>query len=245
MNKKYEFTPEIKMTEAHRLHRIRAVRDFADIKAGTLGGWIESEENLSHDGNAWVADEAEVFCKASVTDNARVSDHAMVRDRAQVSDNARVFMKAIVGESAQVREHASIMGTTLIYGNAEVYGSATVAGRAFVTGKARVYGNTRIRDEAKVGGEAAILGDSRVGGSMTVGGKAQIDGPDQILSVGPFGQEQQYVTFYRGEAGPEAAGMAMAGNAQEFLEAAANDDKLKGYLPVFKAAAETIASADK
>lgn len=59
--KKYEFTGETKEFLGHTLHRIRAVIDFGDVKAGDLGGWIEKEENLSHEGNAWVCGNAEVW----------------------------------------------------------------------------------------------------------------------------------------------------------------------------------------
>ncbi|MBB4077294.1 hypothetical protein GGR08_001625, partial [Bartonella fuyuanensis] len=31
----------------------QALKDFDDIKAGDLGGFIEKEVNLSHDGNCW------------------------------------------------------------------------------------------------------------------------------------------------------------------------------------------------
>lgn len=37
-----------------KLYRIEALKDFGDVKAGDLGGYIESEDNLSRDGNAWV-----------------------------------------------------------------------------------------------------------------------------------------------------------------------------------------------
>ena len=49
-NKKYEFTGKTANVGKHILHRIRALRDFGDVKAGDLGGFIESEGNLSHDG---------------------------------------------------------------------------------------------------------------------------------------------------------------------------------------------------
>ena len=56
-NAKYEFTGETKQWLGITLRRIRAVRDIAalGIVAGTLGGWIENENNLSQvSGNAWV-----------------------------------------------------------------------------------------------------------------------------------------------------------------------------------------------
>ncbi|MDE5977041.1 MAG: hypothetical protein K2G70_01045 [Turicibacter sp.] len=47
MNKKYEMFKE-KPTDT--LYRIRALRDFGDVKQGDVGGYIEKEENLSHEG---------------------------------------------------------------------------------------------------------------------------------------------------------------------------------------------------
>lgn len=58
---KYELTSETLQYAGHTLHRIKALRDFGIINTGELGGWIESEENLSQAGNAWVFDNAKVF----------------------------------------------------------------------------------------------------------------------------------------------------------------------------------------
>ena len=56
--KKFEFTGETKtinlLFRTATLHRIRAVAEFGLVKVGDLGGWIEKEENLSHEGKAWV-----------------------------------------------------------------------------------------------------------------------------------------------------------------------------------------------
>lgn len=59
--KKYEFTDETKKSCGKILHRIRAIRSFNGVKKGQLGGFIESEDNLSHDGNAWICSNAEVY----------------------------------------------------------------------------------------------------------------------------------------------------------------------------------------
>lgn len=53
--KKYEFTGETKVIDDVTVHQIRALVDFSDVLAGDIGGWIEKEENLSHDGVAWVS----------------------------------------------------------------------------------------------------------------------------------------------------------------------------------------------
>ena len=91
MNRKYEFTGETKNWIGRKLHRIRAVRDFGDVKAGDLGGWIEKERNLSHDGDAWVYGNAEVYGDAWVYGNAWVYGDARVSGNAKVSGNAEVY----------------------------------------------------------------------------------------------------------------------------------------------------------
>lgn len=68
--KKFEFTGETKtislLFRTATLHRIRAVAEFGLVKIGDLGGWIEKEENLSHEGKAWVCGDAEVWGNAKV-----------------------------------------------------------------------------------------------------------------------------------------------------------------------------------
>ena len=65
--KKYELTGEIKMWLGRKLYRIKALIDFKSVKAGDLGGWIEKEENLSHNDNACVHGNARVYGNADYT----------------------------------------------------------------------------------------------------------------------------------------------------------------------------------
>ena len=88
--KKYEFTGETKTVNGATLHQIRALVDFGNVLAGDIGGWIEKEENLSHDGTAWVSDNAEVYGDAEVSDDAKVCDDARVSGNARVRGNAWV-----------------------------------------------------------------------------------------------------------------------------------------------------------
>ena len=70
--KKYELTSETKVINGLELHRIKALKSFENIKEGDLGGWIESEKNLSQDGDAWVGGDATVFGNATISGNAKV-----------------------------------------------------------------------------------------------------------------------------------------------------------------------------
>lgn len=92
--KKYEFTGEVKRikligTEVV-LRRIRAVTAFGVVEAGDIGGWIEKEENLSHDGSAWVHSSAWVYGDARVYGDAWVYGDARVCGNAEVCGDAMV-----------------------------------------------------------------------------------------------------------------------------------------------------------
>ena len=74
---KYELTSETKTANARTLHRIKALVSFGKVEQGQLGGWVETEHNLSHVGDAWVYDGAEVYGNARVSGNACVSGNAV------------------------------------------------------------------------------------------------------------------------------------------------------------------------
>ena len=93
--KKYEFTGETKeirlLFRTATLHRIRATVAFGIVEVGDLGGWIEKEENLSHEGKAWVCGDAEVCGDAKVCGDAEVCGDAKVWGNAKVCGDAEVF----------------------------------------------------------------------------------------------------------------------------------------------------------
>ena len=183
--KKYEFTGEVKYIGRKILHRIRAVRDIPEyeIKSGDMGGWLETEENLSHNGAAWVANSACVMDSARVTDSALVMGTACVTGKARVTGSARVTGKASVTDSARVM------------GSARVTGEACVTGNACVTGKARVTG------EACVTGNACVTGKARVTGKAWVSGNARVMKSSDCITIGAIGSRNDTTTFYRGADG--------------------------------------------
>ena len=77
-------TEKTKEFKGHTLYRIQAVKDFGEVKKGDLGGWIESEKNLSQDDDSWVGGETMVF------DNAIVTDFGFVNGCAEICGDAIV-----------------------------------------------------------------------------------------------------------------------------------------------------------
>lgn len=58
--KKFELTGEQKHCCGITLFRIKALKSFSDVVVGQTGGWVEKEENLSQDGDAWIIGNAVV-----------------------------------------------------------------------------------------------------------------------------------------------------------------------------------------
>lgn len=183
--KKYELTTETRAWLGKTLYRIRALMDFGDVKRGAFGGFVESEKNLDHEGNAWVSDDACVFGDAYVSGNAVVSGSARVFGDAWVYGDARVYDNARVYDEAWVYDNALVCGDARVSGNAWVYGCACVYDSAHVSGKAQVFGNTRIFGNVRVFGNAAVSGDARVCRS------------EHYLLVGPIGSRGDFTTFFR------------------------------------------------
>lgn len=104
--KKFELTTDKIKSNGVTLHRIKALIDFGDVKAGELGGYVEKETNLSQYGGAWVYRHAQVFGNAWVFDNALVCGNAEVYDDAWVCGNAEVYDDAEVYGNAWVCSNA-------------------------------------------------------------------------------------------------------------------------------------------
>ena len=207
--KKYEFTENTKEDSSLVLHQIRATRDIIDnkgdtiAKEGELGGWIEKEENLSHEGSCWVYGDAQVYDDAWIHGNARVYDDALICDNADVSDNAEVYGYACIYNNARVCGDARICDNARVYHNARVFGDAQVYDDAHIAGNARVYNKAKVYGNAEICGDAHIYSNAQVYGRARVCGDAKIFKDTDIseryhyITIGPIGSRNDYTTFYR------------------------------------------------
>lgn len=156
MSKKYKLTDETIKLNGTTLYRIEALKDFSEIKKGDKGGFIESENNLAHEGNAWVSDNAHVYGDACVFDNARVYNNAFVSGYAQVYGNAFVY------GNAWLYDNTRVCGYAWVADNARIYGDANVCDDSSVFGSACVYDNARVCGDALVRGYACVCGDAEI-----------------------------------------------------------------------------------
>ena len=77
MGKKFELTENYVVNElGTKLYQIKCIKTFKYAKKGELGGFIEKEENLSQEGDAWVSGDARVSGDAQVSGNACLKSDA-------------------------------------------------------------------------------------------------------------------------------------------------------------------------
>lgn len=137
--KKYEIT-EITHLKYPWLHRIRARCQVNEqVGPGALGGYVQTEDNLSQDGTCWIYNQAICCEEAVVEDDGRMFDGAVARGSALISGDARMFERAVAeGNSSffsgELKEDARLSGNAVV--NRSDNGLSPLIGR-----KSNVYGS--------------------------------------------------------------------------------------------------------
>lgn len=180
MDKKYELMPEksIKI-DGRKLYRIRSLKDFVDVKAGDLGGYVQSEKNLSQEGRCWIYDNGMVY------DNAIVEKNATIRDNAVIKNNAIISDFSIISGHSRITGCSTVKGNASIYGNTLIANDATIYEYAFINGKIKIFSN------------AKICGTSRIEGEAEIGENALIESASDYATVRGFGEQHRLTTFFR------------------------------------------------
>lgn len=175
-SKKYELTDKIIKFEGRTLHRIKALKNFSDVKKGDLGGYVESEDNLSQINDCWVYGEGKVIDNAEIFDNATVKCKAVVRGYANMWGNSE-----IAGWS-EIRDRATL------YDEAKVDNYAIIKDFAKVRGKAKIYDNAVVKDRAITEGHAIMFNNSVLTGDKRLRGYMYSKVDDYIEINNPEGK---------------------------------------------------------
>ena len=153
------------------IYRIKALRDIPryGVKTGDLGGWIEHEANLTHDGDAWISGKAEIIGNALVAGNAFVGGEALISQDSIISGDAIIKQGVYIHSFAHIFGQASLKGWKFKVGDhAIICDNANLHARksdldSEVSGNTIISGNTlvccddfNISDNVKVSGNAII-----------------------------------------------------------------------------------------
>lgn len=167
MQKKFKLLENITMEHNGRtLYRIKALRDFGNVYEGDLGGWVESEENLSHEGNCWIYDEGKVYKHGHVIGDGKVLNFAEVYDYSTISGKGQAL------DNAKVYDSSKVMGEAYVAGKCNVYGKSLIMDKAFARGDSTV-DNCTMSDFSSVEDNATII-HIMLDGRSTIFGNARV-----------------------------------------------------------------------
>ncbi|WP_077064992.1 hypothetical protein [Mannheimia massilioguelmaensis] len=170
--KKYRLIESDKEYRGQKLYQIQALRDFTtsndtEVKAGDLGGFLSGEHNLSHEGNCWVANSAEVRDKACVSENGYVGGCSYLNDAVQVFGNACITRGDFYGE-VKIYDNATVYVKGTVCDEVEIFGNAEVGGKC-----TNISGAVKIFENAVIGG--VFIGDIKICDNVQIYGNAQIE----------------------------------------------------------------------
>lgn len=189
---KYELVPEMTMDlpNGKRVYRVRALKNFADVQIGDIGGYVEFEENLSQENDCWIYDDAIVKDKARVEGKVCIRNHAIVEGNSCICGKAKIY------------HHALVKGNTLVFGRAEIFDHAVIdlSNDNGISKDAKIFGNTHISGEfVFIQGKAMIYGNTNlkldhicITGNATVPHEKYVFKPVSL----PEDSNWSFVTFY-------------------------------------------------
>ena len=147
-NRKYELTDITMRYEGRTLYRIRALKDFADVKKGKLGGWVQTEDNLSQKGNCWI------YNNAKCMDNARMYDNSTMFDRSEMHDNTIMY------------DYSRMLDYTTMYGNSEMHDYSKMCDNSEMHEGSKMYNNSIISEHGEMWKNGVLDGDKNLYGKL-------------------------------------------------------------------------------
>ena len=120
---KYEITDEVH-PHYPNLRRIRALKSFNDVTVGELGGYVETPNNLSQEGNCWLHDSSRMH------DNSHMYGNSCMHDNSHMHDNS------------------------CMYGNSRMHGSSRMYGNSRMHDSSRMHDNSHMHDNSCMTGDA-------------------------------------------------------------------------------------------
>ena len=217
MEKKYEILKDQSITlNGHTLYRIKLLKQISNMPPGVLGGFIESEDNLSHEGNCWVAENAAVYDNSKVMDNAWVEGSARIYGNSIICENCSIKGSPII-ISSEIRGNSRVAGEAVI-NYSSLYNCASVMGNAELS-YVRVFGLSTIKDFATVT-------NTDIKGDACISGKVCIKNDFDYTVIKNFWSSGRIITYTRPNRMWRTG--CFLGTGEELIKKAYNDSKEKG-----------------
>lgn len=179
MSKKYILLPDKKIHKNKTVYRIQAIKCFSDVKEGDLGGFVESEKNLSQLGSCWIysgaaLDDCLIEGDAKIYGSSSISKRAIVKDFAEIRDSD-ITDSAIVKNFAKVSFFSTVAGSALVRDYSVVENVSIVTGFAVIKNMASITKTSKVCDYAIIGGNVSISQFSTISGTVIIDDFCTVD----------------------------------------------------------------------
>ena len=111
--KKYAMTDDTIEIDGHILHRIEASINGKYFRIGDKGGFIETEDNLSHYGDCWIFGDGKVYENSKILDNVLIHDNVIINGNAMISGNIKIYGNSVVTNNVELSGNTEIYSTKL------------------------------------------------------------------------------------------------------------------------------------
>ena len=185
-NRKYEITDITIEFEERTLYRIRALKNFRNVKAGDLGGWVSGKHNLSQEGDCWIYDEAKCMDNARMYHNSAMYNNAVMCDFSEMHgcsemhnysamlDNSRMYNCSAMYDNSRMYNDSKMYNNSRMFDNSAMYNNAVMLDNSKMFENSRMYRDSRLKNKEKLCGKLVTKVDrfieiNNTGGRIVTG----------------------------------------------------------------------------
>ena len=185
-NRKYEMTNITMEFEERTLYRIRALKNFRNVKAGDLGGWVSGKHNLSQEGDCWIYDEAKCMDNARMYHNSAMYNNAVMCDFSEMHgcsemhnysamlDNSRMYNCSAMYDNSRIYNDSKMYNNSRMFDNSAMYNNAVMLDNSKMFENSRMYRDSRLKNKEKLCGKLVTKVDrfieiNNTGGRIVTG----------------------------------------------------------------------------
>ena len=185
-NRKYEITDITMEFEERTLYRIRALKNFRNVKAGDLGGWVSGKHNLSQEGDCWIYDEAKCMDNARMYHNSAMYNNAVMCDFSEMHgcsemhnysamlDNSRMYNCSAMYDNSRMYNDSKMYSNSRMFDNSAMYNNAVMLDNSKMFENSRMYRDSRLKNKENLYGKLVTKVDrfieiNNTGGRVVTG----------------------------------------------------------------------------
>lgn len=188
---KYELTNITMKFQGRTLYRIRALKDFYDVKKGDLGGWVSNENNLSQEDNCWIYDDAKCMDNSKMYDNStmhgcsKMYDNSAMHGHSEMYDLSKMYDDSTLYDYSTMYDNSEMHDSSEMHGNSTMYDNSLMFDDSALYDNSTMYGNSAMFDDSEMHGESEMHGYSRMCGDSMLKDEEKLYG-ELISKVDKF-----------------------------------------------------------